>query len=65
MVNSDLGVTILPDMAIDYLDLNNTEIKTIALAEKYHRTIALAWREGSSRAEEFKAIADTIKTAVK
>jgi len=64
MVNSDLGVTILPDMAIDYLGLDKTSIQTRALAGKYHRTIALAWREGSSRAEEFNAIADTVKQAI-
>jgi LysR family hydrogen peroxide-inducible transcriptional activator len=64
MVNSDLGVTILPDMAMDYLALDKTSIKTQALAEKYHRTIALAWREGSSRDEEFNSIADTMRQAI-
>jgi LysR family hydrogen peroxide-inducible transcriptional activator len=65
MVNSNLGVTILPDMAMDYLDLNKTSIKTKALANKYHRTIALAWREGSSRFEEFNSIGSTIREAIK
>jgi len=64
MVNSNLGVTILPNMAMAYLALENTHIKTRPLAKKYHRTIALAWREGSSRFEEFKAIAQTIKAAI-
>ena len=64
MVNSNLGVTILPDMAMAYLSLENTGIKTRPLAKKYHRTIALAWREGSSRFEEFKAIAQTIQAAI-
>ncbi len=64
MVNSDLGVTILPDMAMDYLGLDKTRIKTQALAPKYHRTIALAWREGSSRREEFSAIAETFRLAI-
>lgn len=64
MVNSDLGVTILPDMAMAYLGLDKTEVKSKTLAKKYHRTIALAWREGSSRSEEFKQIADTIRTAI-
>jgi LysR family hydrogen peroxide-inducible transcriptional activator len=65
MVNSNLGVTILPDMAMDYLGLNKTNIETQALAKKYHRTIALAWREGSSRFEEFNSIASTIREAIK
>ena len=64
MVDSDLGVTILPDMAIDYLGLDKTRIGTQALANKYHRTIALAWREGSSRFDEFTAIAETIRKAI-
>lgn len=65
MVNSDLGVTILPNMTMAYLALNQTAVKTKALAKKYHRTIALAWREGSSRSEEFGAIADTIRKAIR
>ncbi len=64
MVNSDLGVTILPDMAMQFLDLGATNIKTEPLAKKYYRTIALAWREGSSRAEEFKSIATTIESVL-
>lgn len=64
MVNSNLGVTILPDMAMAYLSLQNTGIKTRPLAKQYHRTITLAWREGSSRFDEFKAIAQTIRAAI-
>jgi len=64
MVNSKLGVTILPDMAMRYLALDQTDIKTRPLAKKYHRTIALAWREGSSRFEEFSDIARTIQAAI-
>jgi LysR family hydrogen peroxide-inducible transcriptional activator len=64
MVNSDLGVTILPDMTMEFLGLDKTNIQTLALADKYYRTIALAWREGSSRIEEFSAISATIKQAI-
>lgn len=64
MVNSDLGVTILPDMAMHYLGLDKTEVKTKALAKKYYRTIALAWREGSTRSEEFDEIANTMRKAI-
>ena len=64
MVNSDLGVTILPDMTMEFLGLDKTNIQTLALADKYYRTIALAWREGSSRIEEFSAISVTIKQAI-
>ncbi len=64
MVNSDLGVTILPNMAISYLGLDKINVITKSLAKKYYRTIALAWREGSTRSEEFKQIAHTMKKAI-
>lgn len=64
MVNNDLGVTILPDMAMAYLGLDKTDVRTKELAKKYHRTIALAWREGSSRSKEFEQIADTVRSAI-
>ncbi|MEE9447456.1 MAG: LysR substrate-binding domain-containing protein [Arenicellales bacterium] len=64
MVNNALGFTILPNMALDYLALKQTQIKIRPLDQKYHRTIAMAWREGSSRFEEFEAITSTIKNAI-
>lgn len=64
MVNSNLGVTLLPDMAIKYLNLNKTDINTRELPSDFSRTISLAWREGSSRQAEFTHIAETIETAV-
>lgn len=65
MVNSDLGVTILPDMAMEFLALDKTDVETRPLAGKYHRTITLAWREGSSRGKEFRSIATIIHQAVR
>ncbi len=64
MVNSNLGVTLLPDMAIKYLNLHQTDIDTRELQSDFSRTISLAWREGSSRQTEFEHIAKTIETAV-
>ncbi len=64
MVNSDLGVTLLPEMALQYLGLNQTDVKTCKLQSDFSRTISLAWREGSSRQSEFSSIAKTIHTAV-
>ncbi len=64
MVNSNLGVTLLPNMAIKYLNLNESEIGTCELQSNFSRTISLAWREGSSRQSEFRSIAKTIENAV-
>jgi LysR family transcriptional regulator, hydrogen peroxide-inducible genes activator len=55
MVDADLGVTFLPEMAVGSAMLQGTNVKTYPLPDKSYRTIALAWRRGSSRAEEFRA----------
>jgi LysR family hydrogen peroxide-inducible transcriptional activator len=64
MVDNGLGVTLLPQMAIDAGILNGTGVLTRPLdAEKPSRRIALAWRKGSPRASEFKLLADALKKA--
>jgi len=63
MVDSDIGVTYLTDMAKDSSLLKNTNIKTYPLDEKSYREIGLAWRKGSAREEEFKILGETIKNA--
>jgi LysR family transcriptional regulator, hydrogen peroxide-inducible genes activator len=48
MVENDLGVTLVPDMALGLL--NNTHINTIRLPiEGFYRDIGFAWRKGHSR----------------
>jgi LysR family hydrogen peroxide-inducible transcriptional activator len=48
MVDNDLGVTLVPDMALGLLD--NTHINTIRLPiEEFYRDIGFAWRKGHSR----------------
>jgi LysR family hydrogen peroxide-inducible transcriptional activator len=56
MVDADLGITFLPEMAVGSALLQNTNVKTYPLSDRSYRTIALAWRRGSSRAEEFKTL---------
>jgi LysR family hydrogen peroxide-inducible transcriptional activator len=56
MVDADLGITFLPEMAVGSAMLQSTHVKTYPLADKSYRTIALAWRRGSTRAEEFRAL---------
>ncbi|MEH6457571.1 MAG: hydrogen peroxide-inducible genes activator [Cocleimonas sp.] len=61
MVDSDIGITYLTEMARNSTLLQNTDIKTYPLDEKSYREIGLAWRKGSAREEEFKLLGDTIK----
>jgi LysR family hydrogen peroxide-inducible transcriptional activator len=48
MVENDLGVTLVPDMALGLLD--HTNIETLPLPrDQFYRDIGFAWRKGHSR----------------
>jgi LysR family hydrogen peroxide-inducible transcriptional activator len=65
MVDNGLGITLLPQMAIDAGILKGTNVVTRPLdAERPSRRIALAWRKGSPRAKEFMLLADALKSAL-
>ena len=61
MVEADLGVTYLPEMAKDSPMLKNTNIQTQAMPKSSHREIGLIWRKGTARNKEFKMLGDFIK----
>lgn len=61
MVDSDLGVTYVPQMAIDGGLLKKTKVKTAVLKEKPCREIGLVWRKSSVRKQEFKMLAEVIR----
>ncbi|MCZ6802397.1 MAG: LysR substrate-binding domain-containing protein [Proteobacteria bacterium] len=61
MVEADLGVTYLPEMAKGSPMLKNTNIKTQAMPKSSHREIGLTWRKGSARGKEFKMLGEFIK----
>jgi LysR family transcriptional regulator, hydrogen peroxide-inducible genes activator len=64
MVDNGLGVTMLPQMAIDAGILTNTQIKAQPLiAQHPTRTIALVWRKASPRGKEFSMLADVLRVA--
>jgi LysR family transcriptional regulator, hydrogen peroxide-inducible genes activator len=64
MVDNGLGVTMLPQMAIDAGILTNTQIKAQPLiAQHPTRTIALVWRKASPRGKEFTMLADVLRVA--
>jgi LysR family hydrogen peroxide-inducible transcriptional activator len=64
MVDNGLGLTLLPEMAIEAGILNGTDVVARPLdAEHPVRRIALAWRKGSPRAKEFTLLADALRQA--
>ena len=64
MVDNGLGMTMLPQMAIDAGILEHTGVQARPLDAAYpSRTIALVWRKGSPRAKEFQILADVLRLA--
>lgn len=63
MVDNALGMTLLPQMAIDAGILNNTGVVARPLdADHPARRIALVWRRGSPREKEFRLLAQALKS---
>ena len=63
MVDGDLGVTFLPQMAVGSALLRQTRIKTTSLPQGGHRDIALIWRKSSGRHKEFRQLGQLIREA--
>lgn len=61
MVDADLGVTFLPEMAKGSSLLRNTRVKLWPMGERSYRTIGLVWRKGSRRAAEFRLLGEFLK----
>ena len=61
MVDADLGITFLPEMARGSSLLRNTRVKLWPLGDNSYRTIGLVWRKGSRRAAEFRLLGDFIR----
>ena len=64
MVDSDLGITFVPQMAVDSGLLKQTKVVTANLKEKSYREIGLVWRKSSVRKTEFALLADVIRDCV-
>ena len=62
MVDNDLGLTMLPKMAIDAGILNGTEVVARPLKSKNAtREIALIWRRNSPRRDDFELLAQELR----
>lgn len=62
MVDNGLGLTMLPEMALDAGILTGTNVVARPLkSENANREIALVWRKNSPRAEEFRLLAEELR----
>lgn len=61
MVDADLGITYLPEMAQDSALLRNTKVRLSSIGSSSYRTIGLAWRKGSGRADEFRLLGNFLR----
>ncbi len=64
MVDNGLGMTLIPEMAVEAGILAGTRVVARRLdADHPSRLIALVWRKGSPREKEFRMLADALKAA--
>ena len=62
MVDNGLGLTMLPEMAIDAGILNGTDVIARPLkSDTANREIALVWRKNSPRSDEFRLLAEELR----
>jgi LysR family hydrogen peroxide-inducible transcriptional activator len=61
MVDADLGITYLPEMAEGSSILSGTRVKTYPMRDDAYRNIGLAWRRGSGRVREFRLLGEFIR----
>jgi LysR family hydrogen peroxide-inducible transcriptional activator len=63
MVDADLAISYLPELAANSTLLRNTKVRLRALGPSNYRSIGLAWHKGSARAEEFRLLGDFFRAA--
>jgi len=64
MVDNGLGVTMLPEMAVDAGILDHTQVAARPLdADNASRRIALVWRKASPRERDFRLLAEVLAEA--
>jgi len=61
MVDSDIGVTFIPEMARDSLMLQGSDIELHSMPAESRREIGLVWRKGSARVEEFQMLGSILQ----
>ena len=61
MVSEGVGITLLPDLAIDGGVLRGQAVATAPLPDAHPRRVMLAWRKTSARAGLFRKLGDILK----
>lgn len=61
MVDSDLGISFIPQMAQGSTLLKNTQVNLYKMNKTFVREIALVWRASSARGDEFRQLGETMK----
>ena len=61
MVDNDLGITFVPQLAVEGGLLARTNIEVKAMKGKAYREIGFIWRKGSPRSEEFRLFAEPFR----
>lgn len=61
MVEEGLGITLLPQLAIDAGAARHADLDLTPLAGARPRQVVLAWRRSSARAEDFRLLATLLK----
>lgn len=65
MVANGYGVTLLPEIALE-IETRDSRVKLLPFSDpKPRRTIGLAWRRTSSRADDFRALGNVVMETVK
>ena len=61
MVDSDLGFTFVPEMAVGSSILRQTHLKLRPLDRNSYRQIGLAWRKATARSTEFRTLGELMQ----
>lgn len=61
MVEEGLGITLLPQLALDAGAARGTSLSLVPLEGACPRQVVLAWRRTSARAEDFRALAEILR----
>lgn len=65
MVSEGLGITLLPDLAVDAGIAADGQVRLTPMPDACPRHVVLAWRPNSARAEVFRQIGELLKTTRK
>lgn len=65
MVAAGIGVTLLPQLAVDAQITRGTRIRLVPMSRVSSREIGLVWRHSSLRAQEFEALGTALGTLAK